>query len=154
MKTRKITRTRSIASEEEQAERAANLQTQGRKGCAAKRINMAFTPDNYKFVKVMASASGRTMTEFANLVIAAYQREHPEIMEQAKGFINVIDSGTFTARDSKAAINEKERTVDRNFTTVMKNTAKVLPNMTIGDFVELVELTESVVKRSINGKTL
>ena len=154
MKERKITHTRSVADEEEQAERAAAMQTQGRKGCKAKRINMAFTPENYKFVKVMASASGRTMTEFTNLVIAAYQREHPEIMEQAKGFINVIDSGTFTARDSKAAINEKERTVDSNFTTVMKNTAKVLPNMTIGDFVELVELTESVVKRSINGKTL
>ena len=159
MKTRKITRTRSIASEEEQAERAAAMQTQGRKGCKAKRINMAFTPENYKFVKVMASASGRTMTEFTNLVIAAYQREHPEIMEQAKGFINVIDSGTFTARDSKAAITEKERIGGSNITKVMKDTANMLPNMAIGDFVELVELTESIVKKSIvkrseDGKTL
>lgn len=96
MKEQKITHTRSVAGEEEQAERAAAMQTQGRKGCAAKRINMAFTPDNYEFIKVMAKASGRTMTEFTNLVIAAYQREHPEIMEQAHGFLNVINSGAFS----------------------------------------------------------
>ena len=154
MKTRKITRTRSIASEEEQAERAAAMQTQGRKGCKAKRINMAFTPENYKFVKVMASASGRTMTEFTNLVIAAYQREHPEIMEQAKGFINVIDSGTFTARDVKQTDTVKEMIKDDNLTKPMKDIANLLPNMTLGDFIELVELSERIAKRSKDGKTL
>ena len=87
---------RSTAGKEEQAERAAAMQTQGRKGCKAKRINMAFTPGNYEFIKVMAKASGRTMTEFTNLVIAAYQREHPEIMEQAHGFLDVINSGAFS----------------------------------------------------------
>lgn len=84
------------ASPEEAAERAADLKTQGRKGCKAIRINMAFTPENHEFIKVMAKASGKTMTEFTNLVIAAYQKEHPEIMQQATDFLNTINSGAFS----------------------------------------------------------
>ena len=84
------------ASPQEAAERAAELKTQGRKGCKAIRINMAFTPDNHEFIKVMAKASGKTMTEFTNLVIEAYRREHPEIMEQANAFLETINSGAFS----------------------------------------------------------
>lgn len=84
------------ASPKEAAERAAELKTQGRKGCRAVRINMAFTPDNHEFIKIMAKASGKTMTEFANLVITAYRREHPDLLEQAKGFLDTINSGNFS----------------------------------------------------------
>lgn len=84
------------ASPQEQAERQAELKTQGRKGCKAIRINMAFTPENHEFIAVMAKASGRSMTEFANLVIAAYRREHPEIMAQAQEFLDTINSGAFS----------------------------------------------------------
>lgn len=76
------------ASEQEAMERANELRTQGRKGCKAVRINMAFTPDNHEFVKVMAKISGQTMTEFTNYVIAQYRQEHPEIFEQAKSIID------------------------------------------------------------------
>ena len=72
------------ASPQEAAERAAELRTQGRKGCKAIRINMAFTPENHEFIKIMASITGKTMTEFTNLVIERYRTEHPEIYEQAK----------------------------------------------------------------------
>lgn len=72
------------ATEQEQAERAAQLRTQGRKGCKATRINMAFTPDNHEFIKIMASVTGHSMTEFTNIVIERYRNEHPEIYEQAK----------------------------------------------------------------------
>ena len=84
------------ASPQEQAERAAELRTQGRKGCKATRINMAFTPDNHEFIRVMAKASGKTMTEFCNLVITAYQKEHPELLEQARAFLATINSGAFS----------------------------------------------------------
>ena len=84
------------ASPQEAAERAAALKTQGRKGCKAIRINMAFTPENHEFIKVMAKATGRTMTEFTNLVIAAYIREHPEMMEQARAFLDTVNSGAFS----------------------------------------------------------
>ena len=85
------------ASPKEAKERAAQLRTQGRKGCKAIRINMAFTPENHEFIKIMAKASGRTMTEFANLVIAAYQREHPEILSEAQSFLDKINSGAFSS---------------------------------------------------------
>lgn len=86
------------ASPQEQKERAQNLKTQGRKGCKATRINMAFTPENHEFIKVMAKATGRTMTELTNDVIAAYRNEHPEFMEKAAGFLDFINSGDFSAK--------------------------------------------------------
>ena len=83
------------ASPQEQAERREELRTQGRKGCKATRINMAFTPANHEFIKVMAKATGKTMTEFTNVVIEAYRNEHPEFMQQAQGFLSFINSGAF-----------------------------------------------------------
>lgn len=84
------------ASPQEQAERAAAMKTQGRKGCKAGRINMAFTPDNIEFIRVMSKASGKNMTEFVNLVITAYRNEHPEILGQARAFLDTINSGMFS----------------------------------------------------------
>lgn len=78
------------APQEEAAERAAQLRTQGRKGCKATRINMAFTPDNHEFVKIMSRITGKSMTEFTNYVIERYRTEHPEIFEQAKDIINKL----------------------------------------------------------------
>ena len=78
------------ASPQEAADRAAQLKTQGRKGCKAIRINMAFTPENHEFIKVMATISGKTMTEFANLIVERYRNEHPEIYEQAKAIIDQL----------------------------------------------------------------
>lgn len=78
------------ASAQEQQDRAEQLKTQGRKGCKATRINMAFTPENHQFIKVMARISGHTMTEFTNIVIERYRSEHPELYEQAKAIIEKI----------------------------------------------------------------
>lgn len=71
------------ASPAEQEERKASLKTQGKKGCKAVRINMAFTPDNHEFVKVMSRIRGESMTEFTNYCIARYRAEHPELYERA-----------------------------------------------------------------------
>lgn len=84
------------ASKEEAETRAEEGKTQGRKGCKAQRINMAFTPSNYEFIQIMAKASGNTMTKFCNLIIKAYQAEHPEFMERAKAFLEVINSASFS----------------------------------------------------------
>ena len=80
------------ASPQEQAEQTAEFRTQGCKDCKAVRINMAFTPDNYEFIKVMAKATGKSMTDFANDVITAYRNEHPEFLEQARGFLQFVNS--------------------------------------------------------------
>lgn len=76
------------ASPEEQAARASSLRTQGRKGCKASRINMAYTPENYDFIRVMARIRGTTMTDFANFAIEQYRTEHKEIYDQAKAIID------------------------------------------------------------------
>ncbi len=81
------------ASPQEAAERAAELKTQGRKGCKATRINMAFTPDNHDFIKIMARVTGKTMTEFTNLVIERYRGEHPELYLRAKALIDEAQNG-------------------------------------------------------------
>lgn len=80
----------STASQEEIEERKALLRTQGRKGAKAMRINMAFTPDNYLFIKVMSKISGKSMTEFANYVVEQYRLEHPDVFEQAKAIIDSL----------------------------------------------------------------
>lgn len=78
------------ASPQEQEERAAELRTQGRKGCKAIRFNMAFTPDNHQYIKVMAKIAGKTMTEFTNHVIEQYRTEHSELYEQAQAIIEQL----------------------------------------------------------------
>lgn len=72
------------ASEAEKAKRKAEMNTRGRKGCKLTRINMAFTPENHYFLKVMSKYTGNTMTEFCNKVIHNYQKEHPDLMEIVK----------------------------------------------------------------------
>ena len=66
------------ASAEEQAWRMASLKTQGRKGCKAPRINLAFTPENHEFIRVFARATGRTMTETVNDIIENFKSEIPK----------------------------------------------------------------------------
>lgn len=88
------------ASPQEQAERKAGMKTQGRRGCRAIRINMAFTPENHEFITVMAKASGRSMTEFINLVLEAYRREHPEILAKAQAFLDTVNLEAFSDRDA------------------------------------------------------
>lgn len=75
------------ASPQEAKARASKLKTQGRKGCKAVRINMAFTPENYDYIRVMARLTGNTMTGFANLAIERYREQNQELYEQAQHII-------------------------------------------------------------------
>lgn len=63
---------------------------QGKKGTMSKRINMAFTDENYEYIKIMASATGQTMTSFVNQVLEAYNDQHPDYMIQALNLIEKI----------------------------------------------------------------
>ena len=53
----------------------------------------------YGAIEQATSRKGQqgTMTEFANLVIAAYQREHPEILAKAREFLDTVNSGAFSS---------------------------------------------------------
>lgn len=96
-------RQQPTASPQEQAERQATGHTQGRKGCKkdGQRINLLLTPENHEFIKVMAKATGRNMTELTNDVIKAYRTEHPEFMEKAAGFLDFVNSGSFSNKGKK-----------------------------------------------------
>ena len=74
----------SSASPEEQAERAADLKTQGRKGCKAVRINMAFTPENYEYIQTMSRLRGQSLTAFVNKLIDKHREQNADLYEQIK----------------------------------------------------------------------
>lgn len=78
-------------SPEEKSERMEELKTQGRKGCKAIRINMAFTPANHDYIKTMARVRAQTLTEFCNYVVEQYRLEHGDLYEKAKSFITEVD---------------------------------------------------------------
>ena len=44
--------------------------TQGRKGARQQRINMAFSPENLDYMRVMAGLKGISVTQFVNDLIA------------------------------------------------------------------------------------
>lgn len=72
-------------AEKAQAMREAGT-TQGRKGCKAVRINMAFTPEVHEYIKTMARVRGESVTDFTNHVFKQSMEENAALYEQAKAF--------------------------------------------------------------------
>jgi ribosomal protein L20 len=60
------------------------LRTQGRRGVKAQRINMAFTPSNLDYMRVMAGLKGISMTQLVNDIIAREREQNKEAYETAK----------------------------------------------------------------------
>lgn len=60
--------------------------TQGRKGCKAVRINMAFAPDIHEYIKTMARVRGESVTDFTNYVFRQSMADNAELYNQAKQF--------------------------------------------------------------------
>lgn len=67
---------RKTYTEQEIQEFQNSLQTSGRKGVKLPRINMAFTPEIYEYIKSMARACGMTITEFVNHEMKKSLEEH------------------------------------------------------------------------------
>lgn len=44
-------------------------QTQGRKGAKLPRINMAFSPQNLEYLRVMAGLKGQSVTKYVNALV-------------------------------------------------------------------------------------
>ena len=44
-------------------------QTQGRKGAKLPRINMAFTPQNLEYLRIMAGLRGQSVTRYVNALV-------------------------------------------------------------------------------------
>ncbi len=86
-KQRKSRKTYNALEAEELKE---TLNTAGRKGVKLPRINMAFTPANYKFLKIMAQVRGQNLTEFLNDIIKEAREIHADIYEKAIEFRNSL----------------------------------------------------------------
>lgn len=81
----------TTAPAEEQRARASAMRTQGRKGCKAPRINMAFSTENYEYIRLCSRATGMSLTDYTNAVIDAYRKEHPEIYEKCKSALDAVN---------------------------------------------------------------
>lgn len=70
----------------EKAQFMDTLQTAGRKGCKLPRINLAFSPQVYDYVRTMARVQGVTITEFCNKIMQQHMEENRAIYEKAIEF--------------------------------------------------------------------
>lgn len=86
-KTRKERKTYAA---QEAAEFMQNLRTTGHKGVKLPRINLAFTPEVYDYVKTMSKAAGLTYTEFINRILLDHKEKHSEVYQQAINIRNSI----------------------------------------------------------------
>ena len=78
---------RQSYTEEEIAEARAQGKTQGKKGVHARRFNMAFRPEIYEYITIMARVRGQTITQFTEDVFALSMRENAKLYEEAQSFL-------------------------------------------------------------------
>lgn len=81
---------RKTYTTQEAAEFSNSLKTAGRKGVKLPRINLAFTPEVYDYIKTMSKAAGLTYTEFVNHILQAHKEEHADVYQQAINFRNSL----------------------------------------------------------------
>lgn len=62
--------------------------TQGQKGKKAERMNMAFSPANYEFLRVMAGIHKMTMTKYVNHLIEEERKRSADLYQKAKDLMN------------------------------------------------------------------
>ena len=75
---------------QEAAEIMKTLKTSGRKGLKLPRINLAFAPDTYQYVQIMARVRGESMTDFVNTALRQHMEEHGDLYERAQEFRNSL----------------------------------------------------------------
>lgn len=76
---------------EEIKEAKKHRKTQGKKGMKLTRINMAFDPELYDYIRVMARVYGGTITDFVNVIVKRSYEADRETYEKAKQFIKTLD---------------------------------------------------------------
>ncbi len=77
-------------TEEETQELLMTMKTVGHKGVKLPRINVAFAPDVYNYITIMAQVRGQTTTQFINHVLRLNMEENRAIYEKAIEFRNSL----------------------------------------------------------------
>lgn len=83
-------KTRKTYSTQEAAEFMQDLKTTGRKGVKLPRINLAFSPEVYDYVRTMSKVTGMTYTEFINRILKDHMDNHGDTYQQAIKIRNSI----------------------------------------------------------------
>lgn len=65
-------------------EEPALASTQGRKGAKLPRINMAFSPQNLEYLRIMAGLKGQSVTRYVNALVEQDMILNRTIYENAK----------------------------------------------------------------------
>lgn len=82
-------RSQAPTAQEVQEAREAG-KTQGRKGCKAVRINMAFSPDVHDYIKTMSKVTGKSVTQFTNDVFRKSMIDNADLYEKAQQFAKEV----------------------------------------------------------------
>lgn len=83
-------RKRKVYTEEEAAAIMQTMKTAGYKGVNLPRINIAFAPDVYNYVTIMAQVRGQTTTQFVNHILRLSMDENKELYNKAIEFRNSL----------------------------------------------------------------
>ena len=81
---------RKTYNEQEAAYYTGDMKSKGRKGLHLPRINLAFAPDVYDYIRTMARVSGMSFTEFVNMILRQHMKEHEDKYKQAIEFRNSL----------------------------------------------------------------
>lgn len=85
-KTQGKRKARKTYNEQEAAEFIQAGKTAGRKGLKLQRINLAFQPDVYEYVKTMGNVTGTSATYFINDVLKKHMDENADMYAEALKF--------------------------------------------------------------------
>ncbi len=83
-------KTRRTYTEQEAQEFLNAMNTTGRKGLKLPRINVAFAPDLYDYIRTMARAAGMNYTDFINTVLRQHMEENGDKYKRAIEFRNSL----------------------------------------------------------------
>ena len=70
-------------------ERQESLRTQGKKGAKAQRFNMAFTPSNLDFIRILSKLKGQTINE----IIDKEREAQADLYKQLKALSDTYKGG-------------------------------------------------------------
>lgn len=82
---------RKTYTPEEKAQFLSDLKSRGRKDVRLPRINMAFSPENYEYIRTMAQVTGLNLTQFVNNLIKQHREEYHAEYEKAIQFRDLMD---------------------------------------------------------------
>lgn len=89
---------------ERNALKPAGLGTQGRKGKKLLRYNLGLTAENKEFIQVVARGTGQTQNRLINAIIDAYRREHPGLIDEARGMLELLGTLEILERQERQGI--------------------------------------------------